>query len=219
MLKKSLFIGTFVLLFIGLSDYGYGCHKGGNDSKGCGGGSDTVTVKFTEGAFIFDDQNNEEVSVNMILNNGGATSGRDQDFFMSEQADSWEPVFADCTELPLGIPDRISVDGGDLTLITEPDTIYLSLHDIRLPIGGGRFAKVTVQLRGDSVCDIVGGGQSFFPPATGVTIECTLDQSLITGRGKVGGKSEGCRPPGSGTPDDSDLIWLGSPSILSITAP
>jgi len=27
MLKKSLFIGTFFLLFIGLSDYGYGCHK------------------------------------------------------------------------------------------------------------------------------------------------------------------------------------------------
>ena len=38
MLKKStlLFIGTFFLLFIGVSDYGYGCHKGGNDSKGCG---------------------------------------------------------------------------------------------------------------------------------------------------------------------------------------
>jgi len=27
MLKKSLFIGTFFLLFIGLSDYGYGCHR------------------------------------------------------------------------------------------------------------------------------------------------------------------------------------------------
>jgi hypothetical protein len=28
MLKRSLFIGTFFLLFIGLSDYGYGCHRG-----------------------------------------------------------------------------------------------------------------------------------------------------------------------------------------------
>ena len=27
MLKKSLFIGTFFLLFIGLSDYGFGCHR------------------------------------------------------------------------------------------------------------------------------------------------------------------------------------------------
>ena len=47
MLKKSLFIGTFFLLFIGLSDYGYGCHTGtkhktvalcGDDGGGGGGG-------------------------------------------------------------------------------------------------------------------------------------------------------------------------------------
>ena len=35
MLNKPLFVSIFFLLFIGLSDYGYGCHKGGNDPKGC----------------------------------------------------------------------------------------------------------------------------------------------------------------------------------------
>jgi len=36
MLKKPLFVSIFILLFIGLSDYSYGCHKpGSNDQKGC----------------------------------------------------------------------------------------------------------------------------------------------------------------------------------------
>ena len=33
MLKKPLFFSIFVLLFIGLSDYGYGCHKEGSNDK------------------------------------------------------------------------------------------------------------------------------------------------------------------------------------------
>jgi hypothetical protein len=63
MLKKSLFIGTFFLLFIGLSDYGYGCHKkvdgepvphGKGDCSGGGGGgggpSIPVSVTFLDRA-------------------------------------------------------------------------------------------------------------------------------------------------------------------------
>ena len=38
MLKKSLFIGTFFLLFIGLSDYGYGHHRPGHNKGGDDGG-------------------------------------------------------------------------------------------------------------------------------------------------------------------------------------
>ena len=57
MLKKStLFsVSIFFLLFIGLSDYGYGCHKGGNDTKGCDppqGGEDaksSVTIQMDGG--------------------------------------------------------------------------------------------------------------------------------------------------------------------------
>ena len=54
MLKKStlLSVSIFFLLFIGLSDYGYGCHKGEKHGKftGCdeqsGGGGDEVLVVF-----------------------------------------------------------------------------------------------------------------------------------------------------------------------------
>ncbi len=62
MLKKStpLFVSIFVLLFVGLSDYGYGCHKGGNDSKGCGGGGEEDTTSGQKSIALimkFDDLN------------------------------------------------------------------------------------------------------------------------------------------------------------------
>ena len=52
MLREStlLFIGAFFLLFIGLSDYGYGCHKPGNDKKGCDETNHATPVQV-----IFDD--------------------------------------------------------------------------------------------------------------------------------------------------------------------
>jgi len=49
MLKKStlLFIGTFFLLFIGLSDYGYGHHRPGHSGGGGGGVDDGEVAQYT----------------------------------------------------------------------------------------------------------------------------------------------------------------------------
>ncbi len=57
MLKKPLFVSILVLLFIGLSDYGYGCHRGTEHGKSgpCGGGGEVgeFSVATTTGAVSY----------------------------------------------------------------------------------------------------------------------------------------------------------------------
>ena len=106
MLKKStlLFVSIFVLLFIGLSNYGYGHHRighdkggGGGGNGGGGGGNGGLTANLTGGTFVFADG---PLPVN--LNARETTARSDQDVDMTRPPDGdlsqfeWDAVFAEC---------------------------------------------------------------------------------------------------------------------------
>ena len=152
MLKKStlLFIGTFFLLFIGVSDYGYADHKdkphGGGGGGGGNGGGDGLTANLTGGTFVFD------APLPVTLNRKGNSATSEEPLNMkrpdggSERLE-WDAVFDECqmTLDSLEIPvDEIDLGDDDWKIAAGAGDIRLRLFDIRLDAK----TLITLELRG-----------------------------------------------------------------------
>jgi len=109
MLKKPLFIGTFFLLFIGLSDYGYGCHKKGDGvkhgQKPCNDGGDSGNNR-TPVEVTFDDWENDSIQSD---NGEPYIDGEDVQAIIPDEGDSPGQFFMN---LQLGGPRNLFIDFG-----------------------------------------------------------------------------------------------------------
>jgi hypothetical protein len=162
MLKKStlLSVSIFFLLFIGLSDYGYGCHRGpdSHDGGGCGKvdgeGSNTFQVHLA-GAFVFGRPTVTNgvlvVDLNEKRNNAFSRVGvhmsrpGDEDELVLEQM-TWDGVFATCPVL-VGLLEERQVE--------HVDSIFVGDDDWRISINTGEIRlKFPHMLLTDSVGDI-----------------------------------------------------------------
>jgi len=226
MLKKSLFIGTFFLLFIGLSDYGYGCHGGKPPHTGCGGVVDGLKANLTGGTFVLDNP----VIVNLDKKGRIFTSGdilsmtQPSDFACSvsgvactmetecteDDEDTcaanpllgeWNAVFEACQEtmpLTLKIPTEINFKD-DWRIAANAGLILLRLFDARVV----PKAEISLTLLGDSF----DYEDNPIPPDDG-----TISQFEINRWSIFGDSERGVRPPES-CHVEGDL-WF--PSMLTI---
>lgn len=155
MLKKSLFIGTFFLLFIGLSDYGYGCHGGKPPHIGCGGVVDDLTINLTGGTFVLDLTENDGNPLVVNLDKKGRIFTSDQHLIMYRPDDGtlesmeWDAVFAACkmTMPTLKIPIGGIDFGDDLRIAANAGLILLRLFDVRVD----EDVVISLTLFGDSL--------------------------------------------------------------------
>lgn len=195
MLKKStlLSVSVFFLLFIGVSDYGYACHKGpgSTDGGGCGrndgGGSKPFKVHLA-GAFVFDTLAGDGV-LGVVLNEKGNTArspvgvemSRPDDELEQEQM-TWDGVFGTCPVL-LGFLEGLPVESA----FTGADDWRISINtgEIRLKfphmlltdlLGDIEEVDLQLQLIGDLDLNVVD-----LPPAPGSPIEIWLDRFDIRG--------------------------------------
>ncbi|MDA2929472.1 hypothetical protein MYX84_05920 [Acidobacteria bacterium AH-259-O06] len=176
----------------------------------CGDGTSTVYSASLAGAFVFDVHDGV---VDVTLNSKGNTLRSDQDVEMKRPLDpldlnldeTWDEVFATCTELLTGQINSIFVGDDDWLIEAGPGNIVIQFKDIRL-----QNADITLQLTGVP--------NEPFPPAPGNTSVFFLDQFSIHGRSAKGGPggSMGCQPRGGGSFDIFDLLV---PNTLLITAP
>jgi len=222
MLNKSLFIGTFFLLFIGLSDYGYGCHRSDNDGPiphrdkpckddggGGNGGGDGLKANLTGGTFVLDLRLNEGNPLAVNLDKKGRIFTSGDDLSMTQQEDDgplllaadWNAVFQACKEtMPstLEIPMAIQF-GNDWRIAANAGRILLRLFDARVEPA----AEIDLYLFGDSLDYI----DNPIPPDDGKISQFELNWWTI-----FGDSERGVHPPESCHREGE--LWF--PSTLSI---
>jgi len=225
MLKKSLFIGTFFLLFIGLSDYGYGCHRDdGNgpiphrdkpckdDGGGGNGGGDGLTLNLTGGTFVLDDP----LPVNLNKKGTGITSAsgiipgltrQDDNMLLAED---WDAVFEACRETlrSLEIPEidienpmQIRFGDGDWQIAANAGFIRLRLFDARLDVN----AVIGLELFGDAF------GYVGNPIPPDEDVNAGISQFVLDRWEIFGGTERGVQPR-----DSCHLLGGMYPSTLTI---
>ena len=186
-------------------------------------GSDTFTADLTEGVFHFSFgdkdvtlkrsslSSDESVFFDRPTDDGGAEVRCPIEAPLGSSAETWDDVFCICAEL-LSKPPETTIGTDDWPIGTTPGNIFLTLKDIRVndPIFGA--ADIKLELRGDR-------DEPFPPLNPGDMSTFHLTHYQITGRSVGGGSggSMGCRPRGSGTPDE--FLQLFDESLLMITAP
>jgi len=150
MLKKSLFFGTFFLLFIGLSDYGYGCHRdadnnGEQDPHGpngdCSGGDpepDPEPNKGTPVVVTFDNSVTDSIQSDILgeykheESKTGVLAILDGGFFMNMRAGGVRKLFVnfgDIVDCDSGMPgdENDNPPFGDCVLdVIGPDSLLRS---------------------------------------------------------------------------------------------
>jgi len=198
--KKStlLSVSIFFLLFIGVSDYGYGCHRpGSTDGGGCGkvdgGGSKPLKVHLA-GAFVFGDQTAEHGVLGVVLNEKGNTARSAEDVHMTRPddgdilEDTWDGVFATCPVLVKLLDGRLveSIWVGD-----DDWRISINTGEIRLKFPHMELDADDVDSEGESMItevdldlQLIGDlnlNEGFFPPDPGFPIEIPLDRFDIRG--------------------------------------
>ena len=190
--KKStlLSVSVFFLLFIGVSDYGYACHKGegSTDGGGCGkvdgGGSIPFKVHLA-GAFVFDTEAGDGV-LGVVLNKKGNTARSPVGVEMSRPTDglesTWDGVFETCPVLLrfLDGPEVLSVFTGadDWRISINTGEIRLKFPHMVLTDSGGDIDEVDLHLQLIGDLDLNEGP---FPPGSDDSFDIFLYRFDIRG--------------------------------------
>ena len=196
MVKKSILlsVSVFFLLFIGVSDYGYACHRGldSTDGGGCGkvdGDSSNTFQVHLAGAFVFDSP-----AVNGVMDvvlNGRRTIARsadNKDVYMSRpdsdpEQRTWDGVFVTCPLLGgrqvetifVGDDDwRISINTGEIRLKFP----HMQLTDSVADSEGVDIEEVDLHLQLIGDLDLNDGR---FTPASKDYFDISLDRFDIRG--------------------------------------
>jgi len=188
--KKStlLSVSVFFLLFIGVSDYGYGCHRpGSTDGGGCGkvdGGSSIPFKVHLAGAFVFDTDVGHGV-LGVVLNKKGNTARSPVGVEMSRPTDglesTWDDVFETCPVLLRfleGQVESVFTGADDWRISINTGEIRLKFPHMLLTDSGGDIEEVDLQLQLIGDLDL---NEGRFPPSSEDSFDIFLDRFDIRG--------------------------------------
>ncbi len=204
--KKStlLSVSIFFLLFIGLSDYGYGCHKGKPHGKKAGPCDDPeppeppggagLTANLTGGTFVFDSG-----PLPVTLNSKKTTLRSDQDVNMTRPPDDdpsqfeWDEVFVECADFLGGTPDDLHFGDDDWEIYVDTGHIHVQMFGHKAGLDHNPTTRIVLHLENflglDSYPNVT------FPPLDDGMAQFCLDQEYWVNFSLNGVRGRGGRCP------------------------